>query len=256
MAERMISYGLRPALWARRDEVLERYRDADAIIVTSPAELGAHSDVIGLCLYDSKAIDEVVFGPDGIVEALRPGLTIAIHSTVGPRYVKALAGRLAGYGSATVDAPVSGGPAAAIGQLLVITGGSGPDVQLCAPMFTTYANRVVHVGGVGAAQAAKLVNNALMTGITGLVFDAFDLGSALDIDPAGLAEILANGSAANPCVPLYMDLGAEQLSYRAWPTLHKDVALAQGLGIDTPLLIGTAVATIAEMERRRAGLVE
>ena len=98
------------------------------------------------------------------------------------------------------------------------------------------------------------MNNSLMTAITGLVFDAFDLGSALRIDPTGLGEILANGSAANPSVPLYLHLDAEQFSYRAWPTLHKDVALVQGLGIETPLLVEAAATTIAEMERRRAVL--
>ena len=254
MAERMIDGGLRPALWARRRLVLERYADVDAAMMTSPAALAAASDVIGLCLYDSAAIDDVVFGPDGIMEAVRPGSVIAIHSTVGPDYVKAIASRLADHGVAIVDAPVSGGPAAAVGELLVIAGGLPPHLALCGPMFATYSNRVVHVGDVGAAQAAKLVNNALMTAITGLVFDAFDLGAALGIDRSGLGEILANGSAANPSVPLYLHLDAEQFSYRAWPTLHKDVALAQELGIQTPLLIGAAVTTIAEMERRRAVL--
>ena len=99
------------------------------------------------------------------------------------------------------------------------------------------------------------MNNSLMTAITGLVFDAFDLGSALRIDPTGLGEILANGSAANPSVPLYLDMGAEQFAYRAWPTLQKDAALVQEMGINTSLLIGAAATTIAEMARRRAGLV-
>jgi 3-hydroxyisobutyrate dehydrogenase-like beta-hydroxyacid dehydrogenase len=255
MAERMIQKGLRPALWARRPQILELYSGADATLAASPAGVAASSDVIGLCLYDGQATDEVVFGPDGIVQTVRPGSVIAVHSTVGPDYVKSLAGRLASYGAAVVDAPVSGGPAAATGQLLVITGGSESDLEACAPMFATYSNRVIYVGAVGAAQAAKLVNNSLMTAITGLVFDAFDLGSALGIDHAGLGEILAHGSAANPSVAVYMNLGAEQFSYRAWPTLHKDVSLVQNLGFDTPLLIQAAATTIAEMERRRTSLV-
>lgn len=155
MAERMIRAGLQPALWARRQSVLEPYADRGAVIMGSPAEVAAASDVIGLCLYDGAATDGVVFGPGGIVEAVQPGSVMAIHSTVGPEYVKALADRLAGDGASVVDAPVSGGPAAETGQLLVIAGGSEPDIELCTPMFATYSNRVVHVGGIGAAQAAK-----------------------------------------------------------------------------------------------------
>ena len=78
---------------------------------------------------------------------------------------------------------------------------------MCAPMFATYADRVVHTGPLGSAQAAKLVNNSLMTAITGLVFDAFDLGAALDVDRDRLGEILAHGSAANPSVGIYLAVG-------------------------------------------------
>jgi 3-hydroxyisobutyrate dehydrogenase-like beta-hydroxyacid dehydrogenase len=91
-------------------------------------------------------------------------------------------------------------------------------------MFATYSDRVVHTGPLGSAQAAKLINNSLITAITSLVFDAFDLGSALDVDRDRLGEVLANGSAANPSVNIYLGLGADRFSVAAWPTLHKDVA--------------------------------
>jgi 3-hydroxyisobutyrate dehydrogenase-like beta-hydroxyacid dehydrogenase len=227
----------------------------DAVVVASPAELASSSDVIGLCLYDGAATDEVVFGRNGLIEAIRPGTVLAVHSTVGPGYVTDLADRMARLEVSVLDAPVSGGPAAATGELLVMVGGSNADVEVCSPMFATYANRVVRLGRVGAAQAAKLVNNSLMTAITGLVFDAFDIGSALGIDGAGLGEVLSCGSASNPSVPVYLNLGAEQFSYRAWPTLHKDVALLKDLRSDSSFLIQAASATIAEMARRRADLI-
>jgi 3-hydroxyisobutyrate dehydrogenase-like beta-hydroxyacid dehydrogenase len=259
MAERMIAGGLRPWLWARRREVLDRYRDTEACLATSPAELGARCDVVGLCLYDAEATDAVLFGPEGLMSAVRPGTVLAVHATVGPRYMIDLGARVAERGVRVVDAPVSGGPAALAGQLLVILGGDDQDCRRCASMFDTYAGKVARVGALGAAQAAKLVNNGLMTAITGLVFDAFDLGDALGIDPAGLGEVLANGSAANPSVGVYLAIGAEDFSIRAWPTLHKDVALLESLARSTPLgsglLVSSAAATIREMAHRRAGYV-
>lgn len=251
MAERMIAAGLRPWLWARRAEVLDRYVDTDSVRADSPAALGAACDVIGLCLYDAAATDHVLFGPDGLMTAIRPGTVLAVHATVGPAYVADLAARVAEQGVLLVDAPVSGGDTAAEGKLLVMTGGDPDPVGRCAPMFATYAGRVVHLGAVGTAQAAKLVNNALMTAITGLVFDAFALGDALGIDPDGLGDVLANGSAANRSVDVYRAIGVDAFSAAAWPTLHKDVALAAGLGIPTPRLLDVATATIAEMDRRR-----
>jgi 3-hydroxyisobutyrate dehydrogenase len=252
MAERMIGAGLRPYLWARRPEVLERYAQADAVAATSPAEVGAGSDVIGLCLYDGAAIDQVLFGPEGLMLEIRPHTVVAVHSTVGPNYVEDLADRVAGAGVVIVDAPVSGGPAAARGELLVIAGGDEAALERCGAMFGSYSNRIVRTGGVGSAQAAKLVNNCLMTAITGLVFDAFDLGAALGIDQAGLGEVLSQGSAANPSVGTYLAMGAAQFSLAAWPTLHKDVDLAHHLGAREGLLLDAARATIVEMERRRS----
>jgi 3-hydroxyisobutyrate dehydrogenase len=252
MAERMISGALRPWLWARRSEILERYEGSDCQLARSPSELAAQCDVIGLCLYDGDATDAVLFGPEGLMEGVRPGTVMAIHATVGPSYVSQLATRLAKRDIYVVDAPVSGGPAAALGQLLVITGGDDEPLRRCAPMFATYAGKVVHTGDVGTAQAAKLVNNSLMAAITGLVFDAFELGSLLAVEREGLGAVLANGSAANPSVGTYLDMGAENFSAGAWPTLHKDVDLARSMGVATPLLLNVATATIAEMDRRRS----
>lgn len=256
MAARMISAGLRPWLWARRREVLDRYVVTDAHIATSPAELGARCDVVGLCLYDADAIDTVLYGDDGLMTEIRPGTVLAVHATVGSRYLTALAERVAERDVHLVDAPVSGGDEAALaGQLLVIFGGDDVLHQGCQPMFDTYASRVIDVGPLGSAQTAKLINNSLMTAITGLVFEAFEVGQNLDIDRDGLADVLANGSAANPAVGVYRAFGAETFAIRAWPTLHKDVALAAREFDDLPgsaaLLMESATATIAEMERLR-----
>jgi len=255
MAERMIGAGLRPWLWARRSEVLDRYADADAELAATPAQVAAEADVISLYMYDADATDAVLWGPDGIMSAARAGTVLAIHATVGPAYVQDLAARVATHGVHVVDAPVSGGPAAAEGKLLVIVAGDEEPRARCTPMFETYAGRVVHVGGVGAAQAAKLINNSLMTAITGLVFDAFDLGTALGIEQDGLADVLGSGSAANPSVPVYAAIGAEEFSIRAWPTLHKDVALVESLDLPATQLVDVARATIADMEIRRADYV-
>lgn len=261
MAQRMIDDGLRPWLWARRAEVLDRYRDADAHIAASPAEVGARCDVIGLCMYDAAATDAVLVGDDGVMASIRPGTVLAIHATVGPDYLRDLAARVEPSGVHIVDAPVSAGDAALTRQLLVILGGEEEATARCRPMFDTYAGRVVPVGGVGAAQAAKLVNNALMTAITGLVFDAFDLGAELGVEQAGLGDVLGNGSAANPSVAFYLSLGgAEELSIRGWPTLHKDVDLVADVatrhGMGGCELVTTATSTIREMERLRAPYVE
>lgn len=184
MVQRMIDCDLQPWLWARRSEVTDRYQDTAAQLAPSLADLGAACDVIGLCLYDQRAIDATLFEPDGLLSKIRPGTVLAMHSTVGPDYVESLAKRVSEHGVRIVDAPVSGGDKALTRQLLVMAGGDRDDLDRCAPMFDTYAERVVELGAVGTTQAAKTINNALMTAIAGMVFDAFDVGAALGIDRA------------------------------------------------------------------------
>lgn len=257
MAERMIAAGQRPWLWARRAEVLDRYRAAEATLAATPAQLGAACDVIGLCLYDAAATDAVLDGDTGLLARIRPGTVLAVHATVGPGYVRDLAERVAALGVRVVDAPVSGGPAAAEGRLLVVVGAEDADVARCRPMFATYSDNVVHLGAVGAAQATKLLNNALMTATAGLVFDVFELGEALGIDRDGLGAVLSGGSAACASIGYFLGAGgAQQLSANAWPTLHKDVALVEDLVAGTPLadglLVAAAATTITTMARHRA----
>lgn len=256
MAQRMIDGGLRPALWARRDVILDPYRGTDAHVASSLGEIGARCDVIGLCLLDGAATDAVLWGDGGIMSTIRPGSVLAMHATVGTDYVEALAVRAAEHGVAVVDAPVSGGDRALSAELLVIVGGDDEAVARCTPMFDTYAGQVVRVGAVGTAQSAKIVHNAVFIGIAGLLYDAFDLGDALGIDRAGLGAVLNGGAAATLVFPSLIGLGHEDFAIRGWPTLHKDLDLAAPLarraGVETSPLMRAATEAIARMAELRA----
>jgi 3-hydroxyisobutyrate dehydrogenase len=76
----------------------------------SPAELARACDAIILLVVDAPQIDTVLFGPDGAAPALTPGAVVVASSTVDPAFAAALAPRLAAFGAALLDAPVSGGP--------------------------------------------------------------------------------------------------------------------------------------------------
>lgn len=256
MAQRMIDCGLAPWVWARRAEILEPYRATDAHVASSPADLGARCDVIGLCMLDGAATDAVLWGDDGVMTTIRPGSVLAIHGTVGTAYVEDLAVRAAAQGVAVVDAPVSGGDRALTAELLVILGGDGDACDRCAPMLATYAGQIVRVGAAGAAQSAKIVHNTLYIGIAGLLFDAFRVGDALGIEREGLGTVLAGGAAATLVFPSLIGLGEEQFSIRAWPTLHKDLDLSLPLAERTDTralpLFDAAVAAVAHMTEQRA----
>ncbi|ODU05922.1 MAG: hypothetical protein ABS81_06175 [Pseudonocardia sp. SCN 72-86] len=168
VASRIARAGLE--LWVHdvRAAAIDAVVTDGATAASSLAEMAHRATVICVCVVDDAQLRGVVgeLGP-----LLRPGQVIVVHSTVQPRTVVELAGGLPA-GVALLDAPVSGArPAALDGTLTVMIGGPGegavdgatdPAVQACLPVFATYARVVHHVGGLGAGQATKIVNNIML----------------------------------------------------------------------------------------------
>lgn len=192
MARRLGESGIPTTVWARRPEASAPYAAWGAAIAETPAGVGAASDVVGLCVFDAGGVQEVVFGANGVASGMRAGGVLVVHSTVSPVEIKRIAARAADLGLGVVDAPVSGGgKAAATGELLVMLGGPDDLCEMARPVVEAYAGRVVRCGEVGAAQAAKLVNNAVFAANVALTYDALRMGAELGIEDAILEVIRA-----------------------------------------------------------------
>ena len=120
-------------------------------------------------------------------------------------------------------------------------GGDADTLEQCRPVFSTFANLIVHLGGVGAGQQAKLINNAMLAANTAIAADAFGIAKRLGLDRDGLAEVLRNGSGRSYGVEMAAPAGALRYmaNSRARPTLAKDVRLL------AELLSGAAPASPA-----------
>jgi 3-hydroxyisobutyrate dehydrogenase len=176
MARRIVEAGFPLLLWARRPEALAPYRDTSAQLVRDLAELGARSDHVGVCVLDDAGVREVV---GALLSTMRAGSRIAIHSTIHPDTCIALAKQAAEREVAVIDAPVSGGGhGAAAGTLTVMVGGDVAAVDAARPVFETFSGLISHLGGVGAGQFAKLVNNSLMAANMALADAALGAGAA------------------------------------------------------------------------------
>ena len=232
MARRIIEAGFPTTLWARRPETLAPYAGTAAATAGSPAEVGAASDIACVCVVDDAGVEEVVAGPGGLLDGMRPGGLVAVHSTVHPDTCVRLAERAGERGVALIDAPVSGGgPAAESGTLLVMTGGDGAQADRAGPVFATYGDPVVHLGPVGAAQRAKLVNNVLFAAHLGVALHAFALARGLDIDPGGMSTVLEHGSGRSYGAGVVAGMGftLDPLVDIAGPLLRKDARLVAEL---------------------------
>ena len=249
MARRVIEDGFPTTLYARRVESLEPFGDTGAACATELPALGAASDVLCLCVTGDADVDEILRGDEGALAGMAPGGIVVIHSTVHPDTCLHLQADYADLHF--VDAPVSGGGhMAATKALLVMVGGECDPIERCQPVFETYANSVIHLGGLGAGQAAKLLNNSLFTAHLGLAASTFAVAGSLGVDLDALTDVLSAGSARSYGADVIAISGRSLsvMAELAGPLLAKDVGILAALvGANSPELLQMATATIDAM---------
>ena len=198
MATRLLAAGHELTVWNRTIERAEPLREAGATVAGMPAEAGRAADVAITMVTDPEALERVVFGPDGLAEALGPGRLLLEMSTVGPDEVRSIAERLPD-GVDVVDAPVAGSvPQATEGELKVLAGGSDVAFERARPILETFGS-VRHVGGPGAGAAMKLVVNSTLGAAITAVGEAIALADALGLDRGTTLDVLS-GSQLGPAV--------------------------------------------------------
>jgi len=198
MAGRLSDAGHDLVVWSRTGAHAAALADR-AEVAASPAEAGAKAEVAITMLTDGGALEEVVLGRAGLAEGLGPGTLLVDMSTTGPGPARKVAGALAEREAGFVDAPVAGsvGPAAD-GTLAIMVGGSDEAVARARPLLEILGDpeRTWHVGPVGAGQAAKLMVNLVLGGVTAAVAEGFILGRLLGLSPDDALEVLEGASVA------------------------------------------------------------
>ncbi|MBG6240293.1 3-hydroxyisobutyrate dehydrogenase-like beta-hydroxyacid dehydrogenase [Mycetocola sp. CAN_C7] len=224
-------------VWARRAASLDALRDGTYTVRASPAELGAASDIVLLVLRDDADVDDVLEN-QGLLGAMKPGSLIVNHGTGDPETAVRFAERAAERGIAFLDAPVSGGgPGAEARQLATIVGGHRDAFERAEPVFDMFSASVVHMGGPGSGQVAKLLNNALtMTNLKNAE-DVLAMAAAIGVDIAAFRLLLASSSGGSFVMQA---LGAQitpEIAPHLQGLMRKDIEhFADGvgrLGIDT-----------------------
>lgn len=171
---------------------------------SSPADVARRSDIVLASLTTTKNLEEVI---DDIASAGRlDGKVFVDHSTSDIDTTKRLAARLGQEtGMAFLDAPVSGGPGAAEAGTLAIMAGGDADAYATALPVLQQLGRVTHMGGVGAGQATKLVNQALVLTNYCVIAEALRIAEAYGIDAAKVPEALASGHAGSNLLPVLFE---------------------------------------------------
>jgi 3-hydroxyisobutyrate dehydrogenase len=196
MVDRLLDAGYPVTVWNRSREKLDPVVERGAVAAETPAQLAAASDYVFLCLMDTKAVEAVVFGPDGVAQANGPTVLVDF-STLPPETSRQFTARLKeANGMGWVDAPVSGGvPGAEKGTLAIMAGGDEADIEAVRPVVMNLCARFTRMGDAGAGQSTKMCNQIISGCTMAVVAEAVAFALRSGVDASRLTEALSGGFA-------------------------------------------------------------
>jgi 2-hydroxy-3-oxopropionate reductase len=198
LAGHLLAKGWPVTLFARRPEVAAPLVALGATAVATPREVGAASDVVCTMVTATADVEQVLLGPDGVVEGLRPGGLVVDLSTIDPDGARRLARRLAEGGIGMVDAPVSGGPEGARqGSLTVMAGGDPAAVARARRVLECFSARLFHMGASGAGQVTKACHQLLLLITTEGVAESLALAAKGGVDPGAVRDVMLQAMASS-----------------------------------------------------------
>jgi 3-hydroxyisobutyrate dehydrogenase len=228
----------------------------------TPAAAAAAAEVTITSLPSPAIVESVVLGEDGVIAGAEPGSLFVDVSTGPPDLARALAAALREHEIDCLDAPVSGGPqGASPATLTIMVGGEPAAFERARPLLEKLGSLVVHVGGHGAGQVAKLCNN-LVAGVTmAALAEACAIAEREEIDAATLYELLSASTGDSRVLRnRYPLAGADPAhpSSRGWEPLFaldliaKDLGLVEGLARLHGVEPSMTAAALAEYARAQA----
>ena len=188
-------------VWARRASSLDALGGTSHTPHASIASLAGAVDIVALCVSTDEDVLRIV--EEEVLPHLRQGGIVINHGTGIPVNAIRIAELSARRGVDSLDAPVTGGrPAAETKMLTVLVGGPTTALQTASPVLHSYATNVVHLGGPGSGQMAKLFNNALLMLNQASIAEILKLAAEAGLDATDLVAALRLGSADSRALQL------------------------------------------------------
>jgi len=185
MATNLVKAGHEVTVWNRSTgKDVEGARTA-----AYPGDATSGAEVVWMCVSDTKAVEQVLFGEGGAEPALAAGMIIADSSTISPSATVQFAQRVKSRGVEYVDAPMTGSKIAAEGgSLIFMVGGSEAAVARLQPLFQAMGKQVFHMGETGKGQATKLAMNLQIALIYEGFAEAITLAAKLPLIQASMVR--------------------------------------------------------------------
>jgi 2-hydroxy-3-oxopropionate reductase len=204
MALHLLHSGYPLGVHARRPHSAAPLVAEGATLYATPAALAASSDVLITMVTTTSDVEEVLLGDDGAATGARPDTIFLDMSTTSAAGAMAIGTALARRGFHYADAPVSGGVAGAEqATLTIMVGADAAVLARLRPILERLGRLIVHVGGVGAGQAAKTCNQLLLLITAEGVAEALALAARLGLDPGAVRQALLGGLASSRVLDLF-----------------------------------------------------
>lgn len=251
MAKRLLQAGYQVVCFNRSPEPVRELVSLGAREGLSSRDVATHSDVVITMLPNSPHVEQVVLGPDGVIEGARPGTIVVDMSSIDPTVTKAISAKLAEKGIIMLDAPVSGGePRAIDGTLSIMVGGPQEAFDRVRDILGVMGSSVVLVGEIGSGNVTKLANQVIVALNIAAMSEAMVLAVKAGVDPervfAAIRGGLAGSNVLNAKMPLVL-AGNFKPGFRI--ELHiKDLAnaLAAAHEVGAPLPLTSQVMEIMQ----------
>ncbi|GMG88032.1 3-hydroxyisobutyrate dehydrogenase [Biformimicrobium ophioploci] len=198
MAANLVRAGFNVQAFDPVEVALEQARKNGCAIAASAREAVQGADVVVTMLPNGDAVKSLFLGVHGLLEQLPPEVLLIDCSTIAANDARQVIAAAGQKGIAAIDAPVSGGTAAAAaGTLSFMCGGDAEAIARARPVLEAMGANIFHAGPAGAGQVAKTCNNMLLAIQMIGTAEALQLGVDNGLDPAVLSEIMRSSSGGN-----------------------------------------------------------
>jgi 3-hydroxyisobutyrate dehydrogenase-like beta-hydroxyacid dehydrogenase len=233
MSLNLVKAGYAVTVWNRTPSRADEVVAAGAKRAASPREVASASDFLITIVSDPPALEEVLWGTNGAMQALKRGSIYIDSSTVSPALARKISAACAQRGVRFLDAPVTGGDwGAKKGELVFMVGGDAQTLKDAEPVIGAMGKKWFHLGPNGAGQTIKLAMNSLMALQVDALAEAVALVAGAGLAPEKLIEVMQSSMARSTVLDVKSQnfLKADYTPSFPLRLMHKDLGLALDLG--------------------------
>ncbi|XP_061405470.1 cytokine-like nuclear factor N-PAC isoform X10 [Lethenteron reissneri] len=233
MVQNLLKTGHNVTVWSRTASKCDIFVQDGAYLGRTPAEVVSSCDITLACIADPAAAKELVLGPSGVLQGIRPGKCYVDMSTVDPETAVDISEAVTLRGGRYLEAPVSGNKRLSEdGGLLVLAAGDRALYDECNSCFQAICRRAFYLGEVGSAARMALVVNMILGSFMTSLAEGFSLAQRCGLSQQTLLDVLSLGPIGSSLVE-QKGLGILQGDYEPNSSLkhvQKDLRLALAMG--------------------------